>query len=216
MKFFRLKKQKGLTLIEFILVLSIFSLLTLGVYNLASNVTASTTAITEAEKLDTVIEKIERMGSITGTFENINMAVFNDLTDGYASHLNLVSIEGEADKFSLIYENVPDKSCTKFSENVLVKNDNISVKINDSTMAPYSSLALISAACKGDNKITVMVGNSHMIKVADMSTVTPDDTRVPNSSPAFSVKSFVPSQVGTMTKISSRTDETKTNSGVGF
>lgn len=216
MNFFRTKKQKGLTLIEFILVFGVFSLLTLGVYNLAANVTASTTAITEAEKLDTVIEKIERVVSITGTFENINIDVFNEITDGYASNLNLVSVSGDNEKFSLFYENVPDKACTKFSENVLVKNENISVKINDSTLAPYSSIALISEACKPDNKITVMIGNTNTVKLANMSTVIPVSGMAPNSAPTFNVKGFVPSKVGTMTMIRSLSLESRDSSGVSF
>ncbi len=128
MKFFKLNKQKGLTLIEFILVLAIFSLLAMGVYNLSSNVTASTTAVAEAEKLNTNIEKIERVVGVSGDYSNITREVFDEITENYASNFDLVSVNPQYARLEIVYENVPGKSCTKFSESMLVKNDNVSLK----------------------------------------------------------------------------------------
>lgn len=217
MNFFKLNKQKGLTLIEFILVLAIFSLLAMGVYNLSSNVTASTTAVAEAEKLNTNIEKIERVVGVSGDYSNITREVFDEITENYASNFDLVSVNPQYARLEIVYENVPGKSCTKFSESMLVKNDNVSLRVNNVNLLPYSSFSLISAACQEDNQIIVVLDNNRLAKLADISNIVPEPISVANSTPSWPVKNFdrEARQALNLQNLTT-TNLQSTNSGVGF
>lgn len=217
MKFFKLNKQKGLTLIEFILVLAIFSLLAMGVYNLSSNVTASTKAVAEAEKLNTNIEKIERVVGVSGDYSNITREVFDEITENYASNFDLVSVNPQYARLEIVYENVPGKSCTKFSESMLVKNDNVSLRINNVNLPPYSSVALVSAACQEDNQIIVVLDNNGLARLANISNVVPEPISIPNSTPDWPIKNFpYAARQNPLSIDLTNTSITSTNTGVGF
>lgn len=217
MKFLKLNKQKGLTLIEFILVLAIFSLLAMGVYNLSSSVTASTTAVAEAQKLNTTIEKIERVVGVSGDFSNITREVFDRITENYASNFDLVSVNPQYTRLEMVYENVPGKSCTKFSESMLVKNENVSLRVNNVNLLPYSSFSLIAAACQEDNQIIVVLDNNRLAKLADISNVAPEPITVSNSTPNWPIKNF-DGQARQSLNLQNLTTTSipSTNTGVGF
>lgn len=194
MKFLHSTKQKGFTLIESLLVFGVFALILIGVYSLAVNVTATANASNEADKLNTVIEKIERVVGVNGTFEDVTIDVFNQLTENYASSLNFTGIEAQLDTLTINYADVPAASCTKFSEKMLIKNRNVSVNINDSNLPAYTDIALIVSQCdRPNNTIRVVLNNNNLVTSDDISTVVPTAPHIRETGVPYSVAPFAKS-----------------------
>lgn len=210
------KKNKGYTLIEFILVFAIFALMALGVYALATTVSASTTAKNESEKISLIIDDLERVASVHGGFDRIDSNAFNDITNNFVSSLELVGVSGTENDFNINYENVTGKVCTKFVSNLLVINERVSVRVNDTRLVHLSPLANIALACDELNRVSVIIDNDALASINDMSVVNANEPQGANSAPVRQYPGFVTSPLGTPIKIKSRTDETKDVSGRGF
>ena len=168
-----MKKQKGFTLVETLLIIGIISLGTIGVYTIFNIASDWNKASNEALGLQNAVNRIERATNTSGNFTGITMNTLPVVGGGFSSFINMSDIVSPSpNTLNFIYRNMNGRICSNFVSKMLGMPGNISAVLNGVAVPNMSEASDITSKCTSDsNDVTISLSSN--VSVAGLGFVTP-------------------------------------------
>lgn len=168
-----MKKQKGFTLVEILLIVGIVSIATVGVYTIFNIASDWNKASNEADGLYNIITRVERATNTSGNFSGISMATLPIIGGNFTSFINMNNIISPApNTLNFVYRNVNGRICSNFVSKMLGMPGNVSAILNGTVVPNMTQASDVSSICARDsNDVTISLSSN--VSVVGLIPVTP-------------------------------------------
>ena len=155
-----IKRNKGFTMVELLLVLGLVSLMTLGIYSQLGKSEKETESLNEVQKLITIFDSVEKAFISNGQYQNVSISSLKNMgidveTGGKVSLTSLVSTSPT--RIEANYASISREACGLIASKMVNTGKAHSVRINGINLPNGAAIEDIVRECTGDTNQLVVI-----------------------------------------------------------